>query len=126
MKQQLFISLVLIIGFTLSSQMIDIGIAEEKAQPDNRLSIVLSTSSSGNHPKIKGYYIYVKDGEDIRKEIERVGGWGWSFTGEYIKEVNVEMVAGDGAYQLLVMENNEAVFKSEHMSTSDPVIYRRN
>ncbi|GBE05334.1 hypothetical protein BMS3Abin10_00958 [bacterium BMS3Abin10] len=126
MRWQLFGSLVLIIGFTLSSQVIDIGLADEKAQSDNRLSIVLSTSSSGNHPHIKGYYIYVKDGKDIRKEIEKVGGWGWTFRGEYIKEVNVEMVAGDGVYQLFVTENHVTVFESGPVSTSDPVIYKKN
>jgi hypothetical protein len=108
-----------------SIQTISVCLADENAQSNNSLSIVLSTSSTGNHPKIRGYYIYVKNGKDIRKEIEKVGGWGWSFRGEFIKEVNVQMVEGDGTYQLLVMENRVTVFESERMSTSDPVIYQK-
>ncbi len=126
MKWRLFICLVLMAGFTLSSQIIDIGMADGTAQSDNRISIVLSTSSSGNHPKIEGYFIYVEDGKDIRKEIERVGGWGWNFRGEYIKEINVKMVAGEGVYQLVAMENQVTVFESGPVSTSDPVIYIKN
>jgi len=126
MRLQLFRFLVIFISFMFSSQTISICLADEKAQSNNSLSIVLSTTSTGDHPKIKGYYIYVKDGKDIRKEIERAGGWGWSFLGEYIKEVNVQMVAGDGTYQLLVRENRVTVFESERMSTSDPVIYQKN
>lgn len=126
MKWQFFRFLVIIIGFMFSSQTISVCLADEKALSNNSLSIVLSTTSTGNHPKIKGYYIYVKDGKDIKKEIERVGGWGWSFLGEYIKEVNVRMVSGDGTYQLLVRENRVTVFESERMSTSDPVVYQKN
>ena len=98
MRWQLFRSLVFIINFTLISQIAAVGLA----QSNTSLSIMISSQSTGNHPKIKGYYVYVKDGQKIRKEIERVGGWAWSFPGEYIKEVKVQMVAGDGSYQLLL------------------------
>ena len=107
MKWQLFRLFVLVICFTLSSQIAIISLA----QANTSLSVMISSQSTGNHPKIKGYYVYVKDGQKIRKEIERVGGWAWSFRGEYIKEVKVQMVAGDGSYQLVV-EKTERLFSN--------------
>ena len=105
MKWQLFRFLAISLGFMFSIQTVSFCLAEEaeeKVQSNNILTIMLSTTSSGDHPKIKGYYIYVKDGQDIREEIERVGGYGWNFFGEYIKEVNVQMVAGNGTYQISI------------------------
>ena len=125
MKWHLFRFLVISIGFMSSIQTVSVCLAEEKVQSNNLLTIMLSTTSSGDHPKIKGYYIYVKDGKDIREEIERVGGYGWNFFGEYIKEVNVQMVAGNGTYQISIRENRVTVFESEQISTSDPVVYQK-
>ena len=125
MKWQLFRFLAISIVFMFSTPTVSVCLAEEKVQSNNILSVVLSTTSSGDHPQIKGYYIYVKDGKDIREEIERVGGWGWSFFGEYIKEVNVRMVGGDGIYKISIRENRVTIFESEHMSRSESVVYKK-
>ena len=125
MKSQLFRFLVISIGLMFIVQTVSVCLAEEKAQSNNILTIMLSTTSSGDHPKIKGYYIYVKDGQDIREEIERVGGYGWNFFGEYIKELKVQMIGGDGTYQISIRENRVTVFESEQISTSDPVVYKK-
>ena len=125
MKRHLFRFLVILIGFMFSLQTVSVCLADENVQSNYSLSIMLSTQSTGDQPKIKGYYIYVKDGKDIREEIERVGGWGWSFLGEYIKEVNLKMVGGDGKYKIAIRENRVTVFESEHMSLYDRVVYKK-
>ncbi len=55
---------------------------------DRLLSVVVM--AQGNTISIKGYCVYVKDGKEIRKELEKDNTRGWNFRGEYIKEAKIQ------------------------------------
>ncbi len=130
MKRKMFILLQLIIGVVLIGQIYGTGIANAQAQSDNKLlSVVIMVN--GNSLKIKGYCVYIKNGKEIRKELEKDNAWGWNFRGEYIKEVKVQKVSGDASYRLFIMEGQDSasgqpVFESEYISSTEPVIYKKN
>ena len=103
------------------------GIKKAQAQSHDRLLGVVVTVN-GNTIKLKGYCIYVKDGKEIRKELEKDNAWGWNFRGDYIKEVKMQKVSGDASYRLFVMEGQDSesgqpVFESESISSTEPIIY---
>lgn len=95
---------------------------------DNLLGVVVMVN--GKTIKIKGYCIYVKDGKELRKELEKDNAWGWNFRGEYIKEVKIQKVSGDASYRLFVMEGQDSdsgqpIFESGIINSTEPVIFRR-
>ena len=96
-------------------------------QSQKKLAVVItSTSPSIKNPlKLKGYYIYLTKGEEIKKEINK-NAWGWNFEGDYIKEVKVQKVEGEGSFNLFIIENDEVLFESDSVDTLKPVIYRRD
>ena len=130
MKRKVFILSQLIIGIVLIWQIYGAGIAFAQTQSnDQLLGVVIMVN--GNTIKVKGYCIYVKDGKEIRKEFKKDNAWGWNFRGEHIKEVKIQKVSGDASYQLFIMEGKDSVsghpvFESESISSSEPVIYKRN
>jgi hypothetical protein len=104
-----------------------VGIKKAPAQSNNRLLGVV-VMVNGNTIKLKGYCIYVKDGKEIRKELEKDNAWAWNFRGDYIKEVKMQKVSGDASYRLFVMEGQDSesgqpVFESESISSTEPIIY---
>ena len=123
MQKQVFRYLVLLIGIGISCHVLGIDPSDARTQPDNKLAVVIT--AAGGSIKIKGYYVYVKDGQDIKKDIEKSDAWGWNFRGEYIKEVKVQKIAGDASYRLFVIENKEMVFESDSVSSSEPIIYKK-
>ncbi|HDH50415.1 MAG TPA: hypothetical protein ENG87_04695 [Candidatus Pacearchaeota archaeon] len=130
MKRKVFILFQLIIGVVLIWQIFGTSMASAQTQPkDNLLGVVIMVN--GNTIKVKGYCIYVKDGKEIRKELEKDNAWGWNFRGEYIKEVKIQKVSGDASYRLFIMEGKDSasgqpVFESESISSTEPVVYKRN
>ncbi len=95
---------------------------------DKLLGIVVMVK--GKDIKLKGYCIYVKDGKEIRRELEKDNAWGWNFHGDYIKEVKIQKISGDASYRLFIMEgtnsaNGQPVFESESISSTEPVVYQR-
>ena len=130
MKRRMFILSQLIIGVVLIWQIYGTGIANAQSQSNNKLlGVVIMVN--GNSLKIKGYCIYIKNGKEIRKELEKDNAWGWNFRGEYIKEVKVQKVSGDASYRLFIMEGQDSasgqpVFESESISSTEPVIYKKN
>ncbi len=107
----------------VSLQMMTIDVPGLQAQSHNRLAVVISSTTSGNPPLvIEGYFIYVEDGKEIKNKIDK-SGWGWNVFGEYIKEVHVRKVSGDGSFQIYVMENSKSVFESGSVSSLDPIVY---
>lgn len=129
MRGTMRIFLQVIIGFLVILLLSDAGIKKAQAQSSNRLLGVV-VMVKGNTIKLKGYCIYVKDGREIRKELEKDNAWGWNFRGDYIKEVKMQKVSGDASYKLFVMEgeNSESgqpVFESEYINSSDPIYYKK-
>ena len=129
MKRKVFILFQLIIGATLIWLMLDTGMVSAQTQSNNNLlGVVIMVN--GNSIKIKGYCVYVKNGKEIRKELEKDNAWGWNFRGDYIKEVKMQKVSGDASYQLFIMEGKDSssgqpVFESDSISSTVPVIYKR-
>ena len=123
MQKQIFRYLVLVIGIGISCQILGIDLSDVQAQSDNKLAVVIT--ATGGSIKIKGYYVYVKDGQDIKRDIEKDNAWGWNFRGEYIKEVKVQKIAGDASYRLFVIENKETVFESDSVTSSEPIVYKK-
>ncbi len=117
-----FISMVfLFVGL----QIITIEVPDLYAQSSNSLAVVISSTSAGNPPLvIEGYFIYIESGKEIKRKLDKTG-WGWNFFGEYIKEVHVRKVSGDGSFQIYVVEDSKPVFESGSVSSLDPVIYER-
>ncbi len=117
-----FISMVfLFVGL----QIITIDVPDLLAQSNNRLAVVIGSTSTGNPPLvIEGHFIYIESGKEIKRKIDKTG-WGWNFFGEYIKEIHVRKVSGNGSFQISAMENSEPVFESGSVSSLDPVIYER-
>ena len=96
------------------------------AQTENKLAVVITSVSPSNENqlKLKGYYIYISKAKEIKEEIDK-NAWGWNFEGDYIKEVKVKKVSGEGSFQLFVIENDQFIFESGTVETSEPVIYKR-
>lgn len=130
MKRKVFILFQLIIGATLIWLMLDTGMVSAQTQSNNNLlGVVIMVN--GDSIKVKGYCIYVKNGKEIRKELEKDNAWGWNFRGDYIKEVKMQKVSGDASYQLFIMEGKDSsssqpVFESDSISSTVPVIYKRS
>ena len=129
MKRKAFILIQLIIGVIFVWQIYAPSTANAQTQSNDRLlGVVLMVN--GNTIKVKGYCIYVKNGREIRKELEKDNAWGWNFRGEYIKEVKIQKISGDASYRLFVMEGKDSasgrpVFESDSISSNEPVIYKR-
>ncbi|GBD98667.1 hypothetical protein BMS3Abin07_00693 [bacterium BMS3Abin07] len=129
MKRKAFILLPLVIGAILILQAYAPSMVNAQTQPsDKLLGVVIMVN--GNTIKVKGYCIYVKNGKEIRKELEKDNAWGWNFRGEYIKEVKIQKVSGDASYRLFIMEGKDSasgqpVFESGSISSDEPVIYKR-
>ncbi len=130
MERKMLILFQLVVGLLLGWQTSLTAIAGAEAPSNNRLlSVVIMVN--GNTIKVKGYCIYVKDGNEIRKELAKDNAWGWNFRGDYIKEVRIQKVSGDASYQLFIIEGKDStsgkpVFESGSISSKEPVIYRRN
>ena len=106
-------------------QILTIDVSSLPAESDNKLAVVICSTSSGKPPLvIEGYFIYVENGKEIKRKIDK-SGYGWNVFGEYIKEVKVRKVSGEGSYHLYVMENSENIFDSGSVSSCDPVVYER-
>ncbi len=90
----------------------------------NKLAVVIT--AKGDSIKIKGYIVYIKDGKEIKKKIEKENAWGWNLKGDYIKEVKVQKIAGDASYHLFVIENNNFLFESKEIKSNQPVVYKRD
>ena len=129
MRKNTRILLPILIGFLLVMQLPYAGIEMAQAQSgDKLLGVVVMVN--GNTIKLKGYCIYVKDGKEIRKELEKDNAWGWNFRGDYIKEVKMQKVSGDASFRLFIMEgenteSGQPVFESESISSNVPVVYKR-
>ncbi len=87
------------------------------------LAVVVNVT--GKTIRVKGYCVYVKDGREVRKELEKDNAWGWSFRGEYVKEMEMRKVSGDASFKVFVMEGNDTVFESPSVSSFEPVRYSR-
>ncbi|NIA29946.1 MAG: hypothetical protein GWP06_08565 [Actinobacteria bacterium] len=115
--------LLLIIGNALLFQMFVTGVISANAKADNKLAVVIT--AQGNTIHVKGYCVYVRNGQDVRKKLEKDDAWGWNFHGEYIKKVHIRKISGDASYRLYVIENDEYLFESDSTSSSKPIIYKR-
>lgn len=96
------------------------------AQSTNRLAVVITSTAPSEKelPQLKGQYVYVSDGKEIKETIDK-NGWGYNFEGEYIKKVIVQKIGGGGSYQVFVMENDSLIFESGTVSNANPVVYKR-
>ena len=112
------IFLAIILLFTTS----DFSFSQPKSY--NKLAVVITTN--GNSIKVKGFIVFMKDGKEIKKEIEKDNAWGWNFSGDYIEEVHIRKISGDASYHLFVIENNNFLFESKSIKSNKPVVYRRN
>ena len=129
MKRKAFVILQLIIGAVFLWQTYTPGIAKAQTQSNDKLLGVVITVN-GNTIKVKGYCIYVKNGKEIRKELEKDNAWGWNFHGEYIKEVKIQKISGDASYRLFIMEGKDSasskpIFESDSISSDKPMVYKR-
>ena len=91
----------------------------------NKLAVVITSSAASPEelPQIKGYYIFVTNGKEIKEAIDK-NGWGYNFEGEYVKEVIVQKISGEGSYQMFVLENDSLIYESGTVTTADTVIYK--
>ena len=125
MKKHSIRCFMVMVCFFTGLQILTIDVSNLPAGSDNKLAVVICSSTSPKNPLvIDGYFIYVKNGKEIKRKIDK-SGWGWNVFGEYIKEVKVRKVSGDGSYQLYVMENSASIFESGSVSSCDPVVYKR-
>lgn len=125
MKTKTFFLSLLVVGAAMLCNMYALSNAQAQSN-NNLLSVVVMVN--GKAIKIKGYCIYVKDGKEVRKDIEKDNAWGWNFRGEYIKEVKIQKMSGDASYRLFVMEGKDSdsgqpVFESDTISSTDPVVF---
>jgi len=129
MKRKALVIAQLMIGVIFIWQIYAPDMANAQTQSNDKLlGVVIMVN--GNTIKVKGYCIYVKDGKEIRKKLEKNNAWGWNFRGEYIKEVKIQKISGDASYRLFIMEGKDSasgrpVFESDSISSNEPVIYKR-
>ena len=130
MKKRIFTLPALIIGAVIIFQLLSTClITAQTKHDDNLLSIIVMVD--GSKIKVKGYCLYMKEGKELKKELEKDNAWGWNFHGEYIKEVKMWKVSGDASFRLFVMEGKDAasgktLFESKPISSTKPVIYKRD
>jgi len=129
MNKRMLVFLQVVVGLLVILQLSDVGIEKAQAQSNDKLLGVV-VMVNGNTIKLKGYCIYVKDGKEVRKDLEKDNAWGWNFRGDYIKEVKMQKVSGDASYKLFVMEGKDSesghpVFESESTSSTEPIIYKK-
>jgi len=93
------------------------------AKGEKLLAVVVNVY--GESISVKGYCVYMKNGEEVRKELEKDGAWGWNFRGDYIKEMKIQKVSGDAMYQVYVIEGDDFVFESKKTDSKEPVVYKR-
>ena len=129
MIRKMPVFLQVIAGVLLIFLICGLNIKSAQAQSNEKLLGVV-VMVNGNTIKLKGYCIYVKDGKEIRKELEKDNAWGWNFRGDYIKEVMMQKVSGDASYKLFVMEGQDSesgqpVFESESISSTEPIYYKK-
>ena len=129
MKRKMPVFLQVMVGVLLIFLICGLSIESARAQSNEKLlGVVIMVN--GNSIKVKGYCIYVKDGEEIRKELEKDNAWGWNFRGDYIKEVKIRKISGDASYRLFIMEGKDSesghpVFESDSISSTEPVVYKK-
>jgi len=129
MIRKMPVFLQVVAGVLLIFLICGLNIKDARAQSNEKLLGVV-VMVNGNTIKLKGYCIYVKDGKEIRKELEKDNAWGWNFRGDYIKEVMMQKVSGDASYKLFVMEGQDSesgqpVFESESISSTEPIYYKK-
>ena len=130
MGRKILKALLSVVGFIFVFAAFYIGaVGAQTSSGGKLLSVVVMVQ--GNTTSIKGYCVYVKDGEEIRKELKKDNAWGWNFRGEYIKEVKIQKVSGDASYKVYVIEGQntesaDTVFESDYISSTEPVVYKRN
>jgi len=121
MKYILF--LLIMASFVFSSRTLGMIPPDSHSGKENKLAVVVS--AVGDSIKVKGYYIYVRDGKEYRCEVEKDNAWGWNFTGDYIKKVEMRKVAGNASYRLYVIENGQMLFESRSIQSKKPIVYER-
>jgi len=125
----MLIYLQVIVGLLVILQLSGVGIEKAQAKSNDKLLGVV-VMVNGNTIKLKGYCIYVKDGKEVREDLEKDNAWGWNFRGDYIKEVKMQKVSGDASYKIFVMEGKDSesgqpVFESKSISSTEPIIYKK-
>jgi hypothetical protein len=106
-------------------QLLTIHHSQSTAQSEHKLAVVICSTTTGNPPLVvEGSFIYVKDGKEITRKIDKTG-WGWNVRGEYIKELQVSKISGNGSFQIYVIEDSVTLFESGPVDTLEPVHYER-
>jgi hypothetical protein len=76
-------------------------------------------------PHLVGHFKYFSKGEEIVQEIDIEGGKAWNFSGEYISEVKVQNIAGEGYFQLFVSEGGESLLATDAIEDDRVVVYEK-
>jgi len=69
-------------------------------------------------------YVYVRDGKEIKKDMQGKGNISRAFMGDYIKSCTVQKTSDSlDRIQLIISEDGQAIFESEEVRTKTPIVY---
>jgi hypothetical protein len=104
-------------------------IEEKTALPATRaksINILVTGSAMPDAGTFTGAYVYVKDGKEIKEDMNGKGNLSQAFWGDYIKSCTVQKDSDSQDWiQLVISEDGQDIFKSEKVRTKDPVVYER-
>ena len=90
------------------------------------LDILVKGSAMADATMLSGSFVYVRDGQELKEEINARGNFSKGFFGDYIKSCTVQKQASDRhQIRLIIMEDGKKLFESESVTNETPIVYER-
>ncbi len=90
---------------------------------EKSLNVVVKGTISPQPVVFTGSFVYVKEGKEIKKELNGKGNQSEAFRGDYIKSCTVQKTSEKGEMQLVIMEDGQKIYQSPRTSTNGPIVY---
>jgi hypothetical protein len=90
------------------------------------INVLVMGSAMPDAGGFAGSYVYVKDGKEIKEDMSGKGNLSKAFWGDYVKSCTIQKTSDSQDWiKLIISEDGQDVFKSEKVSTKDPIVWQR-